>query len=352
MSDRTEYNLQALRQLLGTDLAEFAENIPTMMARELLINDTGFISRHQLSRSLLEKFTPDMKDWTSPDALRAILPETPFHRTRMQPIAGALAAVSCQAYPEFSYYPYIPLVSQVERRKSVPLIIAVHGSSRNPKDYRDQYATYAEEHGCFVLAPLFPMSLDNTIPDEEYKYLDGDRTRYDHVLWAMVDELASAANVDFSCIILFGFSGGAQFGHRLLYVCPDKIDALSIAAPGFITLASDQHDWWVGVRDLEQRFGQKFNPEALQDTAIQLICGADDRIDYEIYSQEELRLGDADYALYGRNRTARIQALKKSMEQIGLAPQLDFVEGTAHTLAPLIESSKPFISAVLKQNNF
>ncbi|MGD9810495.1 MAG: hypothetical protein AB7U35_04060, partial [Sphingobium sp.] len=98
-----------LADVLGTDLAGYADTIPHMMAKELVNGDPGFIAAHQLSRALLSRLTPDMRGWTTPDVLRAIYPETALSRTRMQPIAGALSSVICQAFPSFSYYPYLPV---------------------------------------------------------------------------------------------------------------------------------------------------------------------------------------------------------------------------------------------------
>lgn len=338
----------ALREILAPDLAHYAERLPDMMAQELVMDDRGFIARFQLCEALLSQITPEMKGWATPDVLRAVYPDTPFSKTRMQPIAGALGAVSCNAYPQLSYYPYMPVEHMAEGRKAAPLIIAVHGSSRNPKDYRDLYAEFAESAGCFVLAPLFPLDLATAAPDEEYKYLVGDKTRYDHALWAMVDELSQAADVEFSSILFFGFSGGAQFGHRIFYACPERFAAMSFAAPGFITLPTDKYNWWVGLKDFETLFGMPVQEARLKDVKIQLMCGAEDTVSYEIYSRQEMEMSDADYEQYGVDRMSRIRALKKSYDALGLDIRLDVVPDAAHTLAPLIEASKPFFRSILE----
>lgn len=338
---------ERLREILGAPLARFAELIPEMMAHELLRDDRGFIARYQLSEPLLARLTPAMRAWTTPDVLRALYPDTAFARTRMQPIAGALAAVSCRAFPAFAYYPYVPVGHMAARRDEAPLIVAVHGSSRNPKDLRDAYAGFAERLGCFVLAPLFPMDLAASVPDEEYKQLIGDAVRYDHVLWAMVDELAAATGTRFSKLLLFGFSGGAQFAQRLLYVDPGRIDAVSLGAPSYVTLPIREHGWWTGVGGFEALFGKAIDFEAMRRVRIQLLCGGDDDLDFEIYRPDEMRIDARGYAAYGRTRPQRLRALGDAYARLGIASEMQTVPGAGHAFGPLAEASKPLFERLL-----
>jgi pimeloyl-ACP methyl ester carboxylesterase len=333
--------------ILGPDLARFADLIPEAMAIELLLDDRGFIARNQLCEALLAQLTPGMRGWPTPDVLRAIYPGTPLSRTRMQPIAGALAAVSCQTFPAFAYYPYVPVRHMAERRTEAPLIVAVHGSSRNPKDLRDAYAGFAERIGAFVLAPLFPMDLATTVPDEEYKQLIGDKVRFDHVLWAMVGELAAATATRFSKLLLFGFSGGAQFAQRLLYVDPERIDAVSLAAPSYVTLPDSATGWWAGLGDFEARFGKPVDFEAMRRVKIQLLCGGADDQPVDIYGAEEAGVDPPAWAAIGRNRLQRLATLRDAYTRRGIASETEIVPGAAHAFGPLLEASKPFFERLL-----
>lgn len=336
-----------LVKILGSEKGRFASVIPDMMAQELVAGDSGFIARFQLSESLLSRLTPEMKSWTSPDVLRHLLPRSPLSRTRMQPIAGSVAAIQSSAYPQFSYYPYIPVAHQLERGTNAPLIVLVHGSSRNPHVYRDEFAEFAEKHGCFVLAPLFPMNLAAPVPDEEYKFLVGESIRYDDVLLSMIDEFSGITGTDFSEILMFGFSGGAQFAHRFFYVRPHSLSALSIGSPGFITLAAMEHDWWVGISNMTTLFETRLDVPAMRRVPVQLICGADDNIDYEVYGRRELRLNGAEYRLYGRNRLQRIKRLQKVYDELGVSSELELVPKAGHDLIPIARAAKPFLRRCL-----
>ncbi len=337
-----------LRTMLGEGLADFADSVPDAMARELIHGDHGFVAPYQLSAALLSRLTPAMRDWQTADVLRAIYPVTPLSRTRMQPIAGALAAVACRAFPGFCHFPYVPVAHMAEGRGEAPLIVAVHGSSRNAKDLRDGFAAFAERHGCFVLAPLFPMDLDTSVPDEGYKQLVDERWRYDHVVWAMVAELSEAVRTRFSAILLFGFSGGAQFAQRLLYVDPDRLAGVALGAPSYVTLPSERWGWWSGLGDFERLFGKPVDWPALRRVPVHIQCGTEDRLDCAIYSAEETGLDAAAHAALGRTRIDRARLLQDQYDRAGMASRLTLIPGAAHAWGPHVEAAKPFFEAQLQ----
>lgn len=335
----SEQNDDTLLACLDPSVAPHIGLIPDVMRAELLADDQGFITRRQMTPALASRFTPAMKALSSPDALRAVLPETAFFRSRMQPIAGAIGAVTCQRWPRFCYFPYVPLNFYLEARSEATLIVAVHGSSRSAQAQRNAFTDFAEEHGLFVLAPLFPIDLRSDVPDEEYKYLVGSGTRYDLVLLDMIAELAEAATVRFTKILLCGFSGGGQFAHRFLYVHPELVHAVSAAAPGFVTLPNERHDWWVGIRDIEAVFGKPFDRDRVRKVPVQILCNSADMIPFEIYSAQEMGMSAEDYDRYGKDRVARATLLSDELRSLGLDVRLDLVDGGGHQFNDTISAA-------------
>jgi pimeloyl-ACP methyl ester carboxylesterase len=289
-----------------------------------------------------------MRDLASPDVLRRVVRETEFFRTRMQPIAGAIGCVSSQRYPRYSYYPYVPVNFDEDQADAATLIVAVHGSSRNAIAQRDNFSRFAEETGCFVLAPLFPIDFSTEVPDEEYKYVIGSRQRYDLILFDLIEEFERLARVCFGQILLFGFSGGGQFAHRIMYLHPERFAAVSVGAPGFITRLNENHDWWVGIRDVEARTGSPVNMDALRRLPVHLVCGESDDIPFEIYSREEMGLSEREYEEYGRDRVVRLRVLERDFRAAGLNVEVDFVAGESHDPGGLMkvvcEFFRPFTS--------
>ena len=99
-----------------------------------------------------------------------------------------------------------------------------------------------------------------------YKYMAEGDIRYDRVLLDMVAEVAAKYDQDWSRFAVFGFSGGGHFAHRMAILHPDRLWAACIGAAGSVTLLDPDRDWWVGIRDLEQRFVALLRGQPLDET--------------------------------------------------------------------------------------
>lgn len=103
--------------------------------------------------------------------------------------AGKTAAFSLPSYPAASFYLYVPSSHPVSRRKRgesstaprqnghanghaekrYPLVVCMHGSSRDAEGVRNRWADLAEREGFVVLAPLFPVDMDVSHPNPNFQ---------------------------------------------------------------------------------------------------------------------------------------------------------------------------------------
>lgn len=74
--------------------------------------------------------------------------------------------------------------------------------------------------------------------------------RFDLLVLDMIDPAAEIWPLSTDRFALFGYSGGGQFAHRFLYLHPHRPTALSIGAPGNVTLPDPVRPWPAGVRGL------------------------------------------------------------------------------------------------------
>jgi pimeloyl-ACP methyl ester carboxylesterase len=253
---------------------------------------------------------------------------------------GRTTVYACAFDQRFSYCAYVPESYEEEGTQRYPLLVAVHGTARDMIGNRNAFADFAERHQAIVLAPLFPAGI--TAPGElsSYKMVQPGPVRYDAVLLAMVEEMGARYRLADSRFALFGFSGGGHFAHRFLYLHPERLAAVSIGAPGVVTLLDLTHDFWVGLRDFERVFGRQLDLAAMRRVAVHMVVGGDDTETWEITIEpgNELWMPGADKA--GRNRQERLLALKTSLEAHGIAVRHDVVPGVAHRsdgLMPAIE---------------
>jgi len=259
---------------------------------------------------------------------------------------GPTALFASKADPRFHYCLYVP--PQVGRGAKVDLLVAVHGTTRTSfLEFRDGFAEFGRWNDVAVLCPVFPVGVRGDGARSGYKYMAEGDIRYDRVLLDMVAEVAAKYGQDWSRFAVFGFSGGGHFAHRMAILHPDKLWAASIGAPGSVTLLDPTRDWWVGVRDLKERFGIAFDREALAKVPVQMLVGDAGLETWEITHQpgSTYWMDGANDA--GRTRPERLKALAESFRAAGVTVQLDLVPGVSHDRMKVLGRVKDFLAGVL-----
>ena len=259
---------------------------------------------------------------------------------------GRTALFASQVDQRFSYCLYIPQSFREEGENTYPLAVIMHGSLRDAQAYRDRFIDWAEEAQVVLLAPLFPGGIIVPGDVSNYRFMEWHGIRFDHVLLAMIDEIAPIYRVRTGRFLLHGFSAGGHFAHRFFYLHPQRLSGVSIGAPGVVTLLDEEHDFWVGVRDLEARFGVPLDIPAMREVPVQMVVGGDDTETWEIAIRpgHERWMPGADLA--GASRVERISALRDSFERNGIPVHLDVVPGVAHSHAGVVGAVEAFFRTV------
>ena len=253
---------------------------------------------------------------------------------------------ACQADPRFAYCLYVP-PSYYADESEFTLLTIVHGSRRTAEGYRDAFADFADRERCIVLAPLFPVGIPAPGEQHSYKYLRHGTLRYDEVLHAMIDELRERFPRLRERMLLHGYSGGGQFAHRYLYLHPERLAAVSVGAPGTVSLLDVNMDWWPGIRDFETTFGKRPDLAALRDVPVHLVVGEKDTETWDVIVSHESPTWAPGANDAGSTRRERLNALKINLEKHGVAAELETVPGVAHDGMCVLEPVRAFFSRVL-----
>ncbi|MFC3723324.1 alpha/beta hydrolase [Neoaquamicrobium sediminum] len=247
----------------------------------------------------------------------------------------------------FSYCLYVPQDYSETDGKQYDLAVIVHGTGRTAAQYRDRFADFAEKHGCIILAPLFPVGIVEPGELANYKRIEFHGIRYDLVLLSMVDEVCAKYRIRDGGFMMYGYSGGGQFCQRFFMLHPQRLRAVSIGAPGVVTLLNRDYDWWVGVRDLKARFGIEIDLEAMRKVKVQTLIGGADDATWEITIPRESKLWMDGADLQGANRLERIAALADSFEAHGIAVRRDIVPGVAHSPFEMVDPAEDFFTSIV-----
>ncbi|WP_020499595.1 hypothetical protein [Sciscionella marina] len=261
---------------------------------------------------------------------------------------GKAPGWALRADQRFSYYTYVPprLAGQ---SGPVPIVLVVHGTLRQPTVYRDAFAEFAEEHGCVVLAPLFPCGIVDPDDVDNYKRLEFHGIRFDLLLIRMVEEFAGRYGIEPGPLLLHGFSGGAQFAHRFLLLHAERLAAVSIGAPGAVTLLDEQRDWWVGTRDIAGRFGKAVDPAALRRVRVLTVIGEQDHGGEEVWVPETSRHWMPEANRAGADRQERLLALERNLTSHGVDVERGVVPGAGHKGSAMLPAVREFFARILTE---
>lgn len=261
---------------------------------------------------------------------------------------GQTAIFASAIDPRLHMLLYVPPTAAQGRK--LDLLVAIHGTGRTSAiDFRDGFAEFGLYHDCAVLCPLFPVGVLGDEARSGYKYIEEGDIRYDLVVLGMVQEMAAKYQQDWSQFAMFGFSGGGHFTHRFAILHPEKLWAASIGAPGSVTLLNPERDWWVGIRDIEQRFGKPFNQQALTQVPVHMVVGDADLETWEITHKSGGRYFMEGANDAGATRPARLEALAASFREAGVNVTLDKVAGVSHDRMKVLGHVKNFLADALAE---
>lgn len=260
---------------------------------------------------------------------------------------GRAPAWALRSDQRFTYYVYVPrtLTSAAD---PTPVIAAMHGTQREVETCRDAFAALAEEYGCVVLAPLFPCGLLEYGDTDNYKRLVFRNIRFDLILLEMVAEVGQRYGLQLDRLLLHGFSGGGQFAHRFFYLHPEQLAAVSIGAPGAVTLLDETRDWWVGTRNVKDIFGKDLDIEAMRRVrACTTIGGADlGTEEITVPTSSPHWMPGANHA--GDDRQRRLAALRDRLDRNGIQVEHTVVPGAGHDGQAVLPAVRDFFGRVLE----
>jgi len=266
-------------------------------------------------------------------------------RTDLFPFdTGFVPWITSRLDPRFSWALYVP--KSASEKSPAPVLALVHDSTRH--DYfREGFRDYAKRTGSVLITPLFPIGGADPRDIHGYKQLTDFGVRYDLLLLDMIAQAAEIWPLATDRFALFGYSGGGQFVHRFAYTHPDRLSALSVGAPGHVTLPDPDRLWPAGVQDIEQNFSIAFDSQSMARVPVQLVVGAND-------TEVKLIARKPDDPLYVKgvndeetNRVTKLKRLESALAGIGCKTRFDAVEGAAHDGRAMIPAVTTWLEATL-----
>ena len=230
------------------------------------------------------------------------------------------AAQRCRlrGHPWQEYYLYRPTGSL----EGAPVLVAVHGISRNAREQAEAFADYAERYGVVVVAPLFPAE---RYP--RYQQLGLSRhavfPRPDLALDAILAEVNELTGARVQKFYLFGHSGGGQFAHRYAMAHPERVLAVAMGAPGWFTYPDRAQSFPMGIRKQSTAGLIRLRASRFLQIPMAVFVGSRDR-----RRDAALRVSGRLDAHQGDNRLERglrwIETMREAARARGYATRYEF----------------------------
>lgn len=226
--------------------------------------------------------------------------------------------------PALDYLLYIPKSAP----QNPPVLVVVHGLSRDAQEQVDQFRPFAEQHGFVLIAPHFT---EADYPDFQRLGRRGRGLRADLALQNLLSNLPFESAGE--GVFLFGYSGGAQFAHRFLMAHPEQVKAAVVAAAGWYTLPDAAVAYPYGLRIDGSLPAVRLRPGQFLKVPVLTLVGEDDT-----ERDENLRRSRSLDKQQGRTRVDRAT---RWVDKMGAAAQRHDLN-TVYRLAVLNNAGHSF----------
>src|SRR5687767_4165287 len=241
---------------------------------------------------------------------------------RWSPPRGRILHRALRNDPTTEYYCYAPASSRDGSR----VLAVIHGISGRALDYAQIFAPYCEDHGVVLLVPHFAEH------HRDFQRLgrEGRGPRADEILHQCLSEVGTLTGANVAEIYLFGYSAGAQFGHRYVMAHPHRIARAVFAASGWYTFPDPEQRFPHGIRPTRKLRGVRFIPEEFLKVSMEVLIGSED------LDSMNLRATPRVNNQQGVNRVERarrwVDAMQEAAKACGLTPLTTYTEvpGISH----------------------
>lgn len=206
-----------------------------------------------------------------------------------------------------------------------PLLVSIHGHTRNVAEHAFRLAPIAREHNAVLVVPHFSRKRFphfNYLQPDANGIFPGDAL--DTVLTDAKLRLGMASNE----VFLFGYSAGAQFGHRYLMLSGKRISRAALFAPGWFTWPITELAFPQGLGPSDALHGRNIKVKNLGKTDICVFVGKNDiRRDRSLNTKPKID------RIQGKSRLERaerwVPAVNKKLPETHQI-QLNVLNGVGH----------------------
>ncbi len=224
----------------------------------------------------------------------------------------------------------------VDRSRPVPVLLGLHGMGGSGPRIAERLRPCANDNGWVLVTPTLAYR----------DYMDPEQTRLDDTqdipkLLDMLDDLPArlgSLQVD-PQVFVYGFSRGAQLGHRLALFHPERVAGAAVLSAGSYTLPAKSFPvergdksllFPYGMADLPRYTGHDFDPNAFVGMGFWVGVGGADNAPNQV--------PDAWGPYLGNTRLDRARHFSDALRQLGADVSFEVFAGAGHEETALMRA--------------
>lgn len=218
-----------------------------------------------------------------------------------------------------------------------PLLVSVHGIARNAAAHVYKLIDDAERYGLSIVAPLFEKNRYG-----QYQQLVDSRTgaRADLALIDILDICGRLSAASVERVLMFGFSGGAQFSHRFTFAYPRRVASAILVSAGWYTFPDEALAYPFGLRSDAVPGLPAWNlPEALRVPQHVMVGELDVERDSSLRQSDWLDHEQGITRLERARRWVDAMGCVGGRNNGGRAPSFSILPGVAHSFSEAVEAA-------------
>jgi pimeloyl-ACP methyl ester carboxylesterase len=242
---------------------------------------------------------------------------------------AAVAAPPVVSYEALNLYIHLP--PDAAKHQPLRVLIVLHGMGARGDVFSQNLIGEADKNYWLVVAPT--LEYGNYM---EPATLNTEDLKFSAMLDDMMQNLPKKLGIRLrSHALVFGFSRGAQLGHRFALFYPSRVEAIASISAGSYTLPTERASndasapiiqMPYGVGDLEKYLGHSLNYPQLSQVAFLLEVGANDIQPSDVPRQFD--------AYEGNSRVARATAFQRILTTFGVQARLEIFQDASHEVTP------------------
>jgi pimeloyl-ACP methyl ester carboxylesterase len=280
----------------------------------------------------------DSHSTTNPvtQTLDAIERESP--ELRLTPAKDAAPPV--QTWPINGIDLFIHMPPDATQSAPLQVVLALHGMGAKGEAFAECLVTEADRNGWLLVAPTLPYGdyMNPTV-------LAGDDVRLSEMLAAMLDALPQRLGLKLQPkVLVYGFSRGAQLGHRFAMFYPERVEAAAVFSAGTYTLPVEKNMTESGSQPLLFPYGLA-DVATLLDRPLNLAQFKTIRFLVAV-GEKDNRAADVprQFDSLGKTRVERAKTFDRALKSLGVQSQLVIATNAGHEVnAEMFNSGVKFL---------